>query len=301
MTQWTDQGQALVNQVASRYGASSNAVSLMLDSVLRGGGTMAQFNIQELGGSGQWMRGGMTMVGDMFNQSLQSRVAGMCEELASAILDQQIQVVPPPTSSSGGGGQWGGNTWGNWWPAELGSPNSSGSQNQYRYAYFASSRRLAINDGQTTRVYDTLDHQIGGVSQQQGGDATLRFTSQYGTVDLRSLPLLPDGGGQSASNDRAEPAASDPSPRGDENAYAVGSAPMQSFGSTSQPAGSTMGTDSPPQANQSAGTGGGSRGSQSLSPDEILTLIDRLAKLRDSGAISPEDYDGKKAELLGRL
>ena len=38
-------------------------------------------------------------------------------------------------------------------------------------------------------VYDTLDHQIGGVGQQQGYDASLTFTSQYGLVSIASLPL----------------------------------------------------------------------------------------------------------------
>jgi hypothetical protein len=39
-------------------------------------------------------------------------------------------------------------------------------------------------------VYDTLDHQIGGVSQQQGSGGSLTFTSQYGTVSVSSLPIV---------------------------------------------------------------------------------------------------------------
>ena len=39
-------------------------------------------------------------------------------------------------------------------------------------------------------VYDTLDHQIGGVGQQQGFDASLTFSSQYGLVSISSLPLV---------------------------------------------------------------------------------------------------------------
>jgi hypothetical protein len=39
-------------------------------------------------------------------------------------------------------------------------------------------------------VYDTLDHQIGGFSQQQGMGSGITFTSQYGTVDLGSLPVV---------------------------------------------------------------------------------------------------------------
>jgi hypothetical protein len=37
----------------------------MMFAVLNGNGGMAQFSHGEFGGSGQWMRGGMTMIGDM--------------------------------------------------------------------------------------------------------------------------------------------------------------------------------------------------------------------------------------------
>jgi hypothetical protein len=39
-------------------------------------------------------------------------------------------------------------------------------------------------------VYDTLDHQIGGVSQQQSYGASVSFTSQYGLVRLEDLPVV---------------------------------------------------------------------------------------------------------------
>jgi hypothetical protein len=35
---------------------------------------MAQFNHPEFAGSGQWMQGGMLMLGDMFNHALKGRV-----------------------------------------------------------------------------------------------------------------------------------------------------------------------------------------------------------------------------------
>ena len=35
--------------------------------------------------------------------------------------------------------------------------------------------------------------------------------------------------------------------------------------------------------------------------DEVTDTLSRLADLRDRGAISPEEYEAKKAELLGRL
>jgi hypothetical protein len=35
--------------------------------------------------------------------------------------------------------------------------------------------------------------------------------------------------------------------------------------------------------------------------DEVTNSIARLAELRDSGAITPEEYEAKKAELLSRI
>jgi Short C-terminal domain len=49
---------------------------------------------------------------------------------------------------------------------------------------------LAIEvNGQVT-LYDTLDHQIGGFSQQQSVGASITFTSQYGLVDVNTLPVI---------------------------------------------------------------------------------------------------------------
>jgi hypothetical protein len=49
---------------------------------------------------------------------------------------------------------------------------------------------LAIDVGGTVTVYDTLDHQIGGFSQQQSVGGTLSFSSQYGLIDVASLPVV---------------------------------------------------------------------------------------------------------------
>ena len=66
----TASAQQAVQELAQRYGVSTDAVTTLLSAVSLGGGTMAQFYHNELGGGGQWMRGGMTMVGDMFNSRL---------------------------------------------------------------------------------------------------------------------------------------------------------------------------------------------------------------------------------------
>jgi uncharacterized membrane protein YdbT with pleckstrin-like domain len=38
-----------------------------------------------------------------------------------------------------------------------------------------------------------------------------------------------------------------------------------------------------------------------MSAEQVTATLDRLADLRDRGAITPEEYEAKKAELLGRL
>jgi len=286
MTRWTAQGEKLVNDVSYRYGVSFEAVSLMLESILQGNGTMAQFNINELGGGGQWMRGGMTMVGDMFNYQLKSKVDGICSDLSAAIVDQNLQVVPPPPPQKPGMQGQGSGSWGQWWPSDLGSPNTSGSQNQYRYAYFAGSRRLAISDGQSVTIYDTLDHNIGGVSQQQGGIAGVGFTSQYGNVDLRTLPLV-SGVAVAAANSSLLPTQDaiiqSPSPI---SAYTPIPASQEAFVATSAPVSSMPSS---------------TIGSTVMSNDDVFSMIERLAKLRDAGALTEDEFAAKKTELLARI
>ena len=75
-----------------------------------------------------------------------------------------------------------------WWPEGLNSPGSSGSQNDMRYAFFPKQRRLAIEQNGKVTQYDTGDHRISGVSQQQQGSGGMpTFSSQDGEVDLASL------------------------------------------------------------------------------------------------------------------
>jgi hypothetical protein len=60
-----------------------------------------------------------------------------------------------------------------WWPEDLGELGTSGSQNDVRYVFFPQSHRLAIQQDGKLALYDSGDHQISGVSQQQGGGQSL--------------------------------------------------------------------------------------------------------------------------------
>ncbi len=77
-----------------------------------------------------------------------------------------------------------------WWPETLGEPASSGSQNGIRYAFFAKARRLLVEDANGRTTYDSGAHRISGVSQQDGRDRTVRFTSQNSLVKLEEMTKL---------------------------------------------------------------------------------------------------------------
>jgi len=256
----TPEGQNLVNDLSNRYNLSTDAVIYMIGSVNNGGGTMAQFNSPELGGSGQWMKGGMTMVGDMFNHGLKNTVNNLCSEISNALATTTIfPVAPPGTRASN-----------QWWPTDLGVAFSSGGQNNIRYAIFPN--RLAVEVNGEVTVYDTLDNNISGVSQQQGGDTSLTFSSQYGTVSVSSLPIISGEGSVSSApqNNFATPQT---------EVYAP--APVD----LSTP--DVMQTNTQPSGNES--------------PDGIIDLIEKLSRLHGAGVLTDDEFYTKKSELLNRL
>ena len=224
MDKLTPEGERIVAALAERYAIGVDAVKMMLDAVSRGGGSMAQFNLPEFGGSGQWMRGGMTMVGDMFNNSMKATVDNLCNDLSNALNNQPNIFAPfmPPqmqgqsqSQGSGGTSFWQSSQSGSWWPSELGNPSSTGSQNNLRYAYFPGSNRLAIDDRGRVEVYDTSGYDIGGFGQQQSGDASLTFTSPRGVVRVDSLPRVTAGAPAAQAQPSQASPATQPSASGD--------------------------------------------------------------------------------------
>jgi hypothetical protein len=234
---------------------------------------MAQFNHPEFGGAGQWMQGGMTMVSDMFNHRLKSRVEGLCSALAHLLSASTFRLTRPPhaqsqqqgrTSPSPGHHPSGSASLfvppepgrsGHWWPDDLGTPNSTGAQNHVRYAYFVQARRLAIEVHGHVTVYDTLDHHISGFSQQQSTGSALSFSSQHGWVDVAQLPVI-------TSDNRSQPAP-----------VAAPASPATQA-SSAQP--------SPPEV-------------------DIFTAIEKLGELKARGLLTEEEFANKKADLLSRL
>lgn len=302
MQQLTDEGRRVVDDVARRHGFSSDAVLCMLLAVSAGYGNQAQFNHPEFGGMGQWSMGGMIMIGDMFNNYLKGRVDSLCQELSSLIQGQPLFQVPAQSQSQsqgggGGGGGWQGQTGGshqqqsngyggtgaslfvpaassNWWPADLGMPGSTGGQNNLRYAYFPAARRLAVDINGQVSVYDTGQHQIGGFSQQQSGDQSITFTSQFGLVRVADLPRvnpMNTGAAPQQSEPWVQPAQSAPPPMPAPPTPPMASSPPNQFGG-------------PPAQH-----------------DEIVSLIEKLAELHKKCILTDSEYESKKAELLSRL
>jgi len=276
MQQLTPEGNRIVNDLAQRYGFSNDAVTHMMFAVLNGNGGMAQFNHPEFGGSGQWMQGGMMMLGDMFNYGLKNSVGGLCQEISNILANQPglLRTGSFQSQSQSGRGQQNqasGSPMGqsslfvpdpdqNWWPQDLGSPSSTGSQNNVQYAYFPNISRLAVKTGSDVWVYDTQNHQIGGFSQQQGMGSSITFSSQFGTVSLATLPVVSRNGQTMQS-----PPTAPSSP-----------APQQAEPAPSSPA---------PSSNEAS----------------IFDAIAKLGELRDKGFLSDEEFNAKKSELLGRL
>lgn len=309
MDQLSDDGQRIVADVAQRHGFSQEAVINMLMAVNAGYGTQAQFSHPEFGGMGQWSSGGMVMIGDMFNNQLKGRVSALADELSQLVQSQPMFYRPAQSQSqSGGGGQQqmqgggsfqsqgggqmpggqqqmqggqmqGGGTslfvpgpgsgGGDWWPADLGAAGSLGSQNNLRYAYFPAARRLAIDVGGDVSVYDTGDHQISGFGQQQSGDQSITFTSQYGTVRVADLPMVSGPGAPQTGGPSFEVPAEQ--------------------GPAQQP------------VIEDAGSQPGQGGSPPSSSDEIFALIEKLSDLHQKGILNDQEFETKKSELLSRL
>jgi hypothetical protein len=214
----------------------------------------------------------MTMVGNMFDLGLKARVDTLCTELAGLLRDQPSILAATGSrthhQSSGSGvslfvaGE--GSPAGMWWPSELGQPSSAGSQNELRYAIFPAAQRLAIETSGQVTLYDTGDHLISGVFQQQGADQSLTFASQHGLVRLRDLPVVGADRRSSTPDTPQNRTASEPEPGASESAGATSRSPQ-------------------------------------VSAEDIFSTLERLAELHKKGVLTDEEFVSKKAELLARI
>jgi hypothetical protein len=175
----------VVERLAKQHAVSTAAVKVIMTALRNSGGRMAQFSHADFGGMSQWSPG-MSMVGDMFNTQLKSKLDALCTDIAAQLKE---------SLRAGGGGRpeaegisyrsMSGSA--DWWPSGFGRSRAVGAQNDMRYAVFPESRRLVLDDHGAISIYDTGSHQIYGVAQAQSGDQTLSFTSQDGLVRVANL------------------------------------------------------------------------------------------------------------------
>jgi hypothetical protein len=294
MSQHNSQWQQKLTELTQKYQLSEHAIMVLWQALIKGNGKMAQFNHPELGGVGQWLPGGLTMISDMSNSYLKMVIDNLCGELSILIQEDYFNPIKwnEPLShqeSRQQQQQSQGNidnseivkahpfNYGPWWPIELGAPTLSGSQNGLLYAYFAHKQRLVLEKQGEIFVYNTLHHQINGVSQQQSSSGQLLiFTSPDGTFVVTDLPLV-----SSVTRPVHEPSAKENNQPTDIIAKAEKIKEMLPRAALKiEPL--TKPADESPQ------------------PD-IFSTIKKLAELKDQGIISEQEFEAKKTELLSRL
>lgn len=294
MSQHNSQWQQKLTELTQKYQLSEHAIMVLWQALIKGNGKMAQFNHPELGGVGQWLPGGLTMISDMSNSYLKMVIDNLCGELSILIQEDYFNPIKwnEPLSPQGSRQQQQqsqGNidnseivkaqpfNYGPWWPIELGAPTLSGSQNGLLYAYFAHKQRLVLEKQGEIFVYNSLHHQIIGVSQQQSSSGQLLlFTSPDGTFAVTDLPLV-----SSFTRPVHEPSAKESNPHTDIIAKAEKIKEMLPRAALKiEPL--TKPADESPQ------------------PD-IFSTIKKLAELKDQGIISEQEFEAKKTELLSRL
>jgi hypothetical protein len=244
----------------------------------------------------------------MFNNNLKMRVDSLCSELADLIGRQPGLLTTGSFQSQSQGyqdqrgyqdQQQGGGFAGpvslfvtppgqgaHWWPEGLGMADSTGAQNNVRYAWFSGAHRLAIDLNGTVTVYDTLDHWIGGFSQQQSVGGSLSFTSQYGLIDVASLPVVSVNGRAPVQPEPPSAALMPELP----SAGLMPEAPPPPASPVILP--ELTPVSPPPPATPAAQLPGGM---------DIFDAIERLADLKGRGILSEAEFAAKKAELLARL
>jgi hypothetical protein len=286
MAKLTATGEKIVATMAERHGFETEAVRHMIAALARGHGRQAQFAHPAFGGMGQWSQGGMTMIGDMFNDALKGRVSALCRDLSDEMGAGDLIVAETGARGTG-------------WPAGLGAPSAEGAQNDMRYAYFPETRRLAVALGGKTWLYDTGSHRIGGFGQSQGAERGLTLSSQHGTLRLSDLKLV-DSGHDSVLDETEE----DP---GQPRALQGGAMP----GTPDDPVlPDDPGGDRPHDPREGAAMPGtpphapapaAPAPAGELSDEQIFARLERLADFHARGILDDGEFAAKKAELLARL
>jgi hypothetical protein len=111
---------------------------------------MAQFSHADFGGMSRWSPG-TSMVGDMFNPQLKSKLDALCTDIAAHLASEKIiggvrSAVDEVSYRSMPGSS-------DWWPSGLGRPGAVGVPKDLRYAVFPEARRLVIDDRGSVSIF----------------------------------------------------------------------------------------------------------------------------------------------------
>jgi len=182
---WTDtmplNEEGFISRVSIRHSVSADAVRTILRALRSGGGTMAQFSHPEFGGMSQWLPG-MTMVGDMFNGGLKSKLDAVCTELAA-------YVAETPSTDRDRGRDDGEVSYrsmrqrSDWWPTNLGTPSAVGAQNDLQYAVFPRHSKIGDQRPRPNRNirYRQPPNLRSGPSAKRGPNADIHQPRWFGT------------------------------------------------------------------------------------------------------------------------
>ncbi|WP_315855202.1 SHOCT domain-containing protein [Chenggangzhangella methanolivorans] len=141
-------------------------------------------------------------------------------------------------------------------------------------------------------IYDTGDHRIGGASQQQGGGSSLSFSTDRGSVGIEAFAELraPDDRPSSASAS----ASASAEPIIEQSAAYRPTASLETAAAASttrEPAPDAARATAEPSAPPPVRIEGG----------DPFDTIRKLARLKDEGLLTDEEFAAKKTELLARI
>lgn len=176
--------------LAEAFHVSEDTVAALTESILRGRGDHARFNIPELGGQGIWKLGQDAVIGNGFDEDLNQQATDLCNAIQEALMSESnrttlefqgvtdtsdlmpVSIKPDEEDT-------------NWWPREFGQADIYGETDTLRYAYFVEYNRLVVQTSQRLRVFDTTGFHIHSIASVGGAD----FMSAVVKTDVGEFPL----------------------------------------------------------------------------------------------------------------